>query len=188
MFYYIKFRVLVWNHDVLQSWFILWVFHRAAYLCMASVWLSGATSQRQTQGFFQPAAPKGIWGRSVFHPNHRIYLPSSEGQPVRGDRVCLEKGRGPECVCVCLSVCFVWVHVCLRGGELDWGGTVIVWHWVALRCLRTWMSWIPKEKHHKAETHTPQTTRKHFQSRNLCLSFRKQHLAPRELRWDRGMF
>ena len=114
MFYYIKFRVLVWNHDVLQSWFILWVFHRAAYLCMASVWLSGATSQRQTQGFFQPAAPKGIWGRSVFHPNHRIYLPSSEGQPVRGDRVCLEKGRGPECVRV--FECVFCVGPCLLEG------------------------------------------------------------------------
>lgn len=59
----------------------------------------------------------------MFHPDHRIYLPYSEGQPVRGDGVCLEKGRGPECVCVCLSVCFVWVHVCLRGGRLDWAGT-----------------------------------------------------------------
>lgn len=60
----------------------------------------------------------------MFRPDHRIYLPSGEGQQVRGDDVFLEKVRGgAEGSCVS-SVCararvYLPVHVCLRGGELD---------------------------------------------------------------------
>lgn len=99
---------------------------------------------------FRQSSSRGTWGHSVFRPDHRIYLPSGEGQQVRGDDVFLEKVRGGAKgstvrVCLCVRV-YLPVHVCLRGGE--WVGLVwLEWRTLmtgsSLACDRLWMT--PKE-------------------------------------------
>lgn len=99
--------VLLFNY-VLQTYF--------SFRC----WTEQPISAKSGQGWVDPpyrckhkasfkqSYSKVIWGHLVFHPNHRIYLPSSEGQSVRGHGVFLEKVRGPVCVFACICLLEGW--------------------------------------------------------------------------------